>query len=112
MADWQLTTGNWQLVLYAGSSIGRAAVSKAAGCRFDSYPACFMASVTKNDQRNETMADEQSSPDDRAPDESSKGHVVNYQSADVKSARAGGFFTIYKHGQGYWTRMGTAVAAA
>jgi preprotein translocase SecE subunit len=58
------------------------------------------------------MADEQSSPDDRAPDESSKGHVVNYQSADVKSARAGGFFTIYKHGQGYWTRMGTAVAAA
>ena len=38
--------------------------------------------------------------------------MVNYQSADVKSARAGGFFTIYKHGQGYWTRMGTAVAAA
>ena len=25
---------------------------------------------------------------------------------------AGGFFTIYKKGQGYWTRMGTAGAAA
>ncbi len=29
-------------VLEAGSSIGRAAVSKTAGCRFDSCPACHM----------------------------------------------------------------------
>ena len=59
------------------------------------------------------MADEQSSPDDRAPTDSPKGQVVNHPSADVKSARTGGgFFTIYKHGQGYWTRMGTAIAAA
>ncbi len=28
------------------------------------------------------------------------------------TARAGGFFTIHKKGQGYWTRMGTALGAA
>jgi preprotein translocase SecE subunit len=73
-----------------------------------------MASVTKNDRGNEPMADEKSSlPDDRAPEKVGKGaaeepraHVVNYE------ARQGGFFTIYKRGQGYWTRMGTALAAA
>ncbi len=27
-------------------------------------------------------------------------------------SRGGGFFSIYKKGQGYWTRMGTALAAA
>lgn len=25
---------------------------------------------------------------------------------------SGGFFTIYKHGQGYWTRVGTAIGGA
>ena len=29
--------------------------------------------------------------------------------APSAAAAAGGFFTIYKKGQGYWTRMGTAV---
>jgi preprotein translocase subunit SecE len=29
-----------------------------------------------------------------------------------RSASDGGFFNIYKKGQGYWTRMGTAIAAA
>jgi preprotein translocase subunit SecE len=28
-----------------------------------------------------------------------------------RSGSSGGFFTIYKKGQGYWTRMGTAIAA-
>src|SRR5829696_6330694 len=73
-----------------------------------------MASVTKNERGNETMADEQSSqPDDRAPERAEKGapeesrpHVPNYE------PRQGGFFTIYKRGQGYWTRMGTALGAA
>src|SRR3954468_23008304 len=105
MADWQLTNGNWQLVLYAGSSIGRAAVSKAAGCRFDSYPACFMASLTKRDQGNEAMADEQSSDEDNErehlPEKAGGG------AAAAVAPRGGGFFTIYKRGQGYWTRMGT-----
>ena len=27
----------------------------------------------------------------------------------VKPAQSGGFFTVYKRGQGYWTRMGTAI---
>jgi len=29
----------------------------------------------------------------------------------ARSAASSGFFTIYKKGQGYWTRMGTAIAA-
>jgi preprotein translocase SecE subunit len=32
--------------------------------------------------------------------------------APARSAARGGFFTIYKRGQGYWTRMGTAIGAA
>src|SRR5687767_12738871 len=77
-----------------------------------------MASVTKNDRGNEAMADEKSSPpEDRAADtaaaaESGKGPVVNYQAPETRSGRTEGFFTIYKRGQGYWTRMGTALAAA
>src|SRR6476620_9962658 len=98
-------------LIYAGSSIGRAAVSKAAGCRFDSYPACFMASATKDEPRKEAMADdEQSSRDDRAESKGGGGGggaVVAYRAAD-----SGGFFTIHKRGQGYWTRMGTALGAA
>ena len=35
-------TDNWQLLIYAGSSIGRAAVSKAAGWGFDSLLACWL----------------------------------------------------------------------
>src|SRR3954469_9477345 len=103
MADWQLTTGNWQLVLYAGSSIGRAAVSKAAGCRFDSYPACFMASVTKSNQGNEAMADEQSS---NKPTVTGDGAAAESRStvdvadrAPARAGRQGGYFTIYKRGQ-------------
>ena len=30
----------------------------------------------------------------------------------AQQADGGGFFHIYKKGQGYWTRMGTAVGAA
>lgn len=56
------------------------------------------------------MADEESSQDVRADGAESK--VVDYRSPATKGARRGGFFTIYKKGQGYWTRMGTAMAAA
>ena len=64
------------------------------------------------------MADQQSSADDRAPaaaaatDAAGKARVVNYQAPDTRSGRGDGFFTIYKRGQGYWTRMGTALGAA
>jgi preprotein translocase SecE subunit len=37
---------------------------------------------------------------------------VGYATPAAKAAPAGpGFFTVYKKGQGYWTRMGTAVGA-
>src|SRR2546421_8273072 len=77
-----------------------------------------MASVTKSDQGKETMADEQSSQDVRANGAKGGGgdqppKVVDYRSAEPKPpSRGGGFFTIYKKGQGYWTRMGTALGAA
>ena len=32
--------------------------------------------------------------------------------AEAEAAPRRGFFTIYKQGQGYWTRMGTAIGAA
>jgi len=56
--------------------------------------------------------DEQSSRDDRAESKGGGGGgggaVVAYRAADS----GGGFFTIHKRGQGYWTRMGTALGAA
>ena len=55
--------------------------------------------------------DEKSSRDDRAESKGGGGGgggaVVAYRAAD-----SGGFFTIHKRGQGYWTRMGTALGAA
>ena len=72
-----------------------------------------MASVTKNEPGNETMADERSSDDVRAQSGESKEPVLNYRAGDAAVARTdAGFFTIYKRGQGYWTRMGTALGAA
>jgi len=56
--------------------------------------------------------DEKSSRDDRAESKGGGGGgggaVVAYRAADS----GGGFFTIHKRGQGYWTRMGTALGAA
>src|SRR5690349_20394964 len=70
-----------------------------------------MASATKDEPRKEAMADdEQSSRDDRAESKGGGGGgaaVVAYRPGDQ-----GGFFTIHKRGQGYWTRMGTALGAA
>src|SRR5947209_5517708 len=40
----------------------------------------------------------------------SGGDGPGYRAAD--KAERGGFFHIYKRGQGYWTRMGTVAAAA
>jgi preprotein translocase subunit SecE len=68
-----------------------------------------MASVTKSDQGKE-MADDDSHENER-DDSAQSPEVVSYRSA-APGARGGGFFTIYKKGQGYWTRMGTVLAAA
>ena len=45
--------------------------------------------------------------DDRGPDESPKQPVQR----PGDTGGGGGFFHIYKSGQGYWTRMGTAMGA-
>lgn len=56
------------------------------------------------------MADEQSPENQREPVAGSGEKVLEYRSAP-REERGSGFFTIYKKGQGYWTRMGTAVGA-
>ena len=71
-----------------------------------------MASVTKNEPGKEQMADEQSSEGARAEGGQPKDVVLNYRSTGTAQVREAGFFTIYKRGQGYWTRMGTALAVA
>ncbi len=63
------------------------------------------------------MPDEQSSPAEAGATDGGGGappqqKVIEYRSPEVKGGRRSGFFTIYKKGQGYWTRMGTALGAA
>jgi preprotein translocase subunit SecE len=67
-----------------------------------------MASITKNGENS--MAEDQTEdrPDD-APEKEER-EVVEYRSA--APAEKGGFFHVYKSGQGYWTRMGTVGGAA
>jgi preprotein translocase subunit SecE len=47
-----------------------------------------------------------------APGAGDSGEEKPRPSSTPARAEGGGFFTIYKKGQGYWTRMGTAAAAA
>lgn len=58
--------------------------------------------------------DEQSSHDEGAESKAGGGAGGGGAGAVVahRPAGGGGFFTIYKRGQGYWTRMGTALGAA
>ena len=70
------------------------------------------------------MADEQSSEDSERAESAGgggggAGGIVaggtgggGAAGGQVSGGRGGGFFTIYKRGQGYWTRMGTAIGAA
>jgi preprotein translocase subunit SecE len=75
-----------------------------------------MASVTRNDGKN-AMADDANSivPTDepKAPSGAAKNVPVSRApAADVVRRDRGGFFTIYKKGQGYWTRIGTVAGAS
>jgi preprotein translocase subunit SecE len=80
--------------LDVSSSIGRAAVSKAAGCRFDSCLACFRAYVDGSIHPvMQVMLP--------AASAAARRSTIN----DMALA-------IYKSGQGYWTRTLTAVGAA
>ena len=84
-----------------------------------------MAAVTKSENRDNVMADDDA---DGASGESrnrsgdgggrsggdlAKGGSGGKGRSSRKSAAPtkGGFFTIYKKGHGYWTRMGTAIGA-
>jgi preprotein translocase SecE subunit len=62
-----------------------------------------MASLTNNQEKPMTSeaAANQEPEEERQP-----------QRAEKPTPQGGGFFTIYKHGQGYWTRLLTALAAA
>jgi preprotein translocase subunit SecE len=68
-----------------------------------------MASVTKSNPGNEAMSDEASAQDNEREQLPEKSGGA---AAPRPPSRGGGFFSIYKKGQGYWTRMGTALAAA
>src|SRR5436305_8523651 len=77
-----------------------------------------MAQMTKNNGEN-SMAEEES--DQRAEDahkeeaernERDEKETIEYRAPGTPGPGAGGFFHIYKSGQGYWTRMGTVGGAA
>jgi preprotein translocase SecE subunit len=76
-----------------------------------------MAAVTKINDGNKAMADEEL-PDDAEgspkPEKAPGGSAGRGGSSAPKprpSAGRQGFFTIHKKGQGYWTRMGTVIGA-
>jgi preprotein translocase SecE subunit len=71
-----------------------------------------MAYVTKSTQQEskvEADADLPEAPPPK-PAPESDGTPPRRPTARSAAPSGGGFFTIYKKGQGYWTRMGTAIA--
>lgn len=77
-----------------------------------------MAQIIKNNGEN-SMAEEES--DQRAEDarqeeaernERDEKETIEYRAPGTPGPGGGGFFHIYKSGQGYWTRMGTVAGAA
>jgi preprotein translocase subunit SecE len=80
-----------------------------------------MASVMKNQDGNDAMADEEAVDESGGVEEerkrlpAGKAQPLEYKASGTASATSGGgpgFFTIYKKGQGYWTRIGTVAGAA
>src|SRR5438105_1244512 len=82
-----------------------------------------MASVTKNDDGKNAMADEEAADESTGPEQERKSQVATNkalppakappgESKPVAGPSGGGFFTIYKKGQGYWTRVGTVAGAS
>ena len=74
-----------------------------------------MAIVTESNDGKKAMADEELPGDAEEPSKEPQpppGEPISYRAPQPKPKTAGGgFFTIYKKGQGYWTRMGTAIGA-
>lgn len=80
-----------------------------------------MASVTKENEQDKSRPDDADDQDPKAAGPSGadvadssddKDDVRELESARRTDPQGGGFFTIYKKGQGYWTRMGTLVGVA
>jgi preprotein translocase SecE subunit len=79
-----------------------------------------MASVTKNDQKKTAGADEadpavaadRTLPTEAEVERNGAPAPGPKAQAAPPSARGSGFFTIYKKGQGYWTRIGTVAGAS
>ena len=81
-----------------------------------------MASVTKDNEDRTNAAGGRGRDGDEPPADDRRGsnggdgpdrdEVRALDAARQTEPRAGGFFTIYKKGQGYWTRMGTLLGAA
>ena len=62
---------------------------------------------------DEDLPDESQAPQERKGQEPQRSGPLDYRGGAPKAKPArSGFFTIYKKGQGYWTRMGTAIGAA
>src|SRR5687768_13394411 len=81
-----------------------------------------MSSVSKTSEGKQAMADQQAPKvEDRPAGDQAKAAapppkepVLDYRGPAREardSSRGPSFFTIYKKGQGYWTRMGTAAGA-
>jgi preprotein translocase SecE subunit len=82
-----------------------------------------MASVTKRNDGTQPADNESDDANDArtegtelaarpAGGAGGKGGAVVTTAAGRPAPRRPGFFTVHKRGQGYWTRMGTAIAAA
>jgi len=73
-----------------------------------------MAVVTKGNDDKEPMADDDDRADERAEREEREAERREEAREDAARGAApsgnvgGGWFSLYKPGQGYWTRMGTA----
>ena len=77
-----------------------------------------MAAVTQSNDGKKAMPQEEL-PDEAGgadepvkPPKADRAEPVEYRAAVPRKSASAGFFTIYKKGQGYWTRMGTAIGAA
>ena len=73
-----------------------------------------MASVTKTNDGKSTMGDEElPDADPQAPAREGDRPPQKARVLDLAQRQARpGYFTIYKKGQGYWTRMGTVIGLA
>ena len=71
-----------------------------------------MAAITQGNDGKEAMADSDDPVEPETAAELSAAPPRKPKAPALASPGQGGFFTIVKKGQGYWTRMGTAIGAA